>query len=413
MQLLTPAIQRNNIRYLYGDIFWMSAAFAVEWYFLGIFAIRLGATPLQIGLITSLRALMMVIGSTLATRWRARFRNHIAALDIPTVAYRVLLYFAVASVAFLPDDWRVNAMVVVVVLSAIPTGIAQGVFLGMMRYAVDERDLARVVARRSILMNATVLIWVLILGQFLERVTFPLNYQIGFFMAFLASMLSWWDIHRIKVPDVVITFTSESSATRVNVWKYAPFTRFALMIFMINFSVFMAAPIVPLQLVRGLNASDGWISIFGIFEMAAGVLATLRIEWLIRRFGIGRLITITTFATVMHPFILGLTTNYALYIIGVVIWGTGWFTVNVLLFNRLVEIVPNDDFSHYAAAYQLLINVAAFTGPLVGTFLIENGISLVTTLLIIAGLRCFASILTWIMRPKLTSPTVQPLVEVA
>ncbi len=147
--------------------------------------------------------------------------------------------------------------------------------------------------------------------------------------------------------------------------------------------------------------------------MAAGVLATLRIEWLIRRFGIGRLITITTFATVMHPFILGLTTNYALYIIGVVIWGTGWFTVNVLLFNRLVEIVPNDDFSHYAAAYQLLINVAAFTGPLVGTFLIENGISLVTTLLIIAGLRCFASILTWIMRPKLTSPTVQPLVEVA
>src|ERR1041385_6717889 len=147
MQLPIPAAQRGNIRHLYGDIFWMSAAFAMEWYFLGVFAIRMGANPLQIGLLTSLRALMMVVGSTFATRWRANYRNHITALDVPTVAYRSLLYCAVAAVAFLPEDHRVNAMVAVVVLSAVPTGIAQGVFLGMMRYAVNERDLARVVAR--------------------------------------------------------------------------------------------------------------------------------------------------------------------------------------------------------------------------------------------------------------------------
>src|SRR5215468_8360885 len=165
MQSIGSTIQRANVRHLYGDIFWMSAAFAMEWYFLSVFAIRLGATPLHIGLISSLRALMMVVGSTLANRWRSRYRNPVKALDIPIVAYRVLLYFAVAAVPFLPADWRVNALVAVVVLSAIPTGIAQGIFLGMMRYAVDERDLARVVARRSTLMNATILGWVLVLGQ--------------------------------------------------------------------------------------------------------------------------------------------------------------------------------------------------------------------------------------------------------
>jgi MFS family permease len=389
----------------------MSAAFAIEWYFLGVYAIRLGATPLHMGLITSLRALLMVVGSTLANRWRSRYHNPVIALNIPIVAYRVLLYFSVAAVAFLPQEWRVNALVAVVVLSAIPTGIAQGVFLGMMRYAVDARDLARVVARRSTLMNGTILVWVLLLGQFLEHVSFPLNYQIGFLLAFVASMLSWWDIRQVKCPDIVPVVNTETPTVTINVWKYAPFARFAFMVFTINFSVFMAAPIVPLQLVRGLNATDGWISIFGIFEMGAGMLATLRIEWLINRFGKGPLIIATTFATVLHPLILGLTPNYVMYIVGVIFFGMGWFTVNVLLYNRLVEIVPPEDFPHYAAAYQLLINTGLFLGPLVGTFLIENGISLLSALLIIAGLRATAGVLTWIMRPKPITQAVQPAVK--
>ena len=53
-------------------------------------------------------------------------------------------------------------------------------------------------------------------------------------------------------------------------------------------------------------------------------------------------------------------------------FGAGWFVVNVLLYNRLVEIVPHERMGQFAATYQVLINFSLFLGPLIGTFLIEN-----------------------------------------
>src|SRR5579859_5375117 len=162
---MNPQVERNNAHHLYQDIFWMGAAFALDWYFLQVYAIRLGATALDLGLLTSLRALFMVIGAALGNRWLALYRNPVTALTIPVWISRVLLLFVPALVVYLPPNSQVKALVIVVVLSSVPTGILQGVFLGMMRKAVNESSLAQVVMRRSILMNATVLCWSLVLGQ--------------------------------------------------------------------------------------------------------------------------------------------------------------------------------------------------------------------------------------------------------
>jgi hypothetical protein len=400
MQVDNADIERANTRYLYLDIFWMSIAFAMEWYFLQVYAIRLDATPAHLGTLTSLRALMQVLGSGLTNWWLRRYDNPVAALRGPGLAYRIILYLAIALVAFLPPgqagmSGRVDALVALAVISAIPTGLTQGVFLAMLRRSLSERQLAKVVARRTVLMDTTILVCVIGFGQLLEHLPFPVNYQIGFGLAFLASFLSWWSVQQIKLPDVPQTETQQTAAPAVNVWKHAGYVRFIVIVVAVDVAVFMAAPLGQLHLVRNLNASDTWISVFGLFEMGAGTLIMLQLDRLIARFGTGRLVTIMAFATLLQPLILGMITTLPPFIIGQITFGASWAALNVLLFNRLIEVAPPEGFPQYATVFQMAINASIFAGPLISTFMIEHDLTLPAALFVVAAARFGAGVLTW------------------
>ncbi len=413
MQEMSLDTRRNNTRLLYIELAWMAFAFAMEWYYLQVYLIRLNpdhpALETLLGLLVSGRALMLAIGSGLANRWQSRFTNAIRALSGPILVARTLLYLGIALVPSIPISFKSELLVFMAICSAVPHGIAQGVFVGMMPYAVGKDQLAQVVSNRSVLMNATILVCMVVAGQLLEGLPRPVNYQVGFGLAFAVSALSWWNIRRVVVPDMN---PQHEASHQTRVWSYAPFRRFAVITVALNTSVFMAGPLVQLQLVKGLNASDAWISALGVFEMAAGAGLMLIMSRLIRRFGTRRLIIVTTFATLFQAVILGLTPTIPPYIIGVLLFGAGWFAVNVLLYNRLVEIVPPDNVRQFAATYQMLINFSLFAGPLMGTLLIEYVMPVTSALLLIGALRFVAGMLTWLIRTdpeSLPTATAKPI----
>jgi predicted MFS family arabinose efflux permease len=395
---MTPDIERANTRHLYFELAWMGIAFAMEWYYMNVYAIKLNATPVHLGVLASGRALMLAIGSGLAHRWLQRFNNVIPALTRPLLIARFFLYAMIALVPFLPA-YKVEVMVAMIVLSGLPQGISQGVFLGMVPQAINKKNMAQVVSNRSVLMNATVLLSMFVVGQFLERIPSPMNYQLGFLLAFLAGFMSWWNIRKIVTPNLdQLTKVHMVIKNTESVWAYKPFQRFAVITVVVNVSVFMAGPLVQLHWVRGLGATDSWISLFGIFEMAAGALLTLRIAPLLRRFGARKLIIATTFATAVQMVIFAVTPILPPILIGQVLFGAGWFAVNVLLYNRMVEIVPAEEISRFAATYQMLINASLFVGPLIGTFLIQNIMTIPAAMLLIAGMRFAASFMAWAVK---------------
>ncbi|HVO42689.1 MAG TPA: MFS transporter [Aggregatilineales bacterium] len=391
---LEPKIERANTFHLYADISWMAFTLAVEWYYLQVYAIRMGATPLHLAVLTSGRALLLAIGSGLTGMWCRRYVNLVKAVSFPLLISRVLIYLGLALVPFAPSH-QVDLLVGLVCLSAIPMGVSQGVFLSMLPTAVSRNRLARVVANRSILMNGLVLLCMVFLGQMLEWFPKPENYQIAFGIGFLASLMSWWHVERIQVPNIVKV---DRGTRRANVWANRPFRRFMIVVIAINTSVFMAGSIGSLQLVRNLNASDTWVSVFGICEVAGAVVGTMRMDWLIRKFGPRWLIIATTMATLFQPLVLGITPILPPFIFPELLFGAGWGIVNVLLYNQLVELVPPDDMADYAAMYQLIINMSLFVGPLIGTFLIENVMSISAALVLIGGLRFLAAVLAWGIR---------------
>jgi MFS family permease len=400
---LTPDVYRANIRHFYAEITWMGFAFAMEWYYLNVYAIHLNATAVHLAVLTSGRALLMMLGAGLAQRWQRRHPGPIRAISIPLISSRLLLYLGIVLVPFLPA-FQVEALVGLVLLSALPTGIAQGIFLGMLPGAVPKEVLARVVARRAVLMNAGVLPCILLLSQLLGWFPQPANYQVGFFISFLTSLMSTWHIHQIKtieLPKVTIHIKP------INVWANASFRRFALLTVANQTGVFMAASLIGLQLVRGLNASDSWISIFGVCEMLAGILVTFRLDWIIARFGTRRLIIVACVAVALQTLILSLTPTLPPFLVGSLMFGSGWFSVNVLLYSRLVELFPPEEIGHYAATFQLLVNGSLFLGPLLGTLFIEGGMTLPAALFLITGVRLLAAFLAWAIKIK---PQISPMV---
>ena len=67
-----PAIQRANFNALYWDIFWYGVLAGTAINFLPIYAVRIGADPFRVGLLTSGPALVNLILSLPAGQWLRR-----------------------------------------------------------------------------------------------------------------------------------------------------------------------------------------------------------------------------------------------------------------------------------------------------------------------------------------------------
>jgi hypothetical protein len=161
--------EQFNERHLYVEVAWLSVAYTLDWYYLSVFALALNATPLHLGLLTSGRALLMTIGAAAAPRWRCHFADVQTALRIPLLSSRGMLFFASAFVPLL-GEYAAEWLVIVAVISAFPEGIGQNLILSIPALAVCKDRLPTVVARRSVIMNAGVLVSVAAFGVLLESI---------------------------------------------------------------------------------------------------------------------------------------------------------------------------------------------------------------------------------------------------
>ena len=400
--MITPEIERRNIRNHYLDMLWMGPAIVIEWYFLNIFAVRFGATASQLSALLTFRALFLAIGAGLCAGWSRRFKNLVPALSAPVIVYRFLLYLVIGFIPFLPagtPDYRIDLVVGLAALAALPHGLAAGLWLGMLRSSVSEARLSGFLSRRLMLINLWVLIWVMVSGPLLDSAPFPLGYQLYFIVAFVGSIVAWNRLMQVRVPDIPERLpTAEQPIIKpVNIWKNGKFLRFAALVFFTHISVFMAAPIVPLYLVRTLNASDTWISLFSAVEVGAGALIMIYSDRLIVRIGANRLIVVAGLATALQTLILGFSTTLPPHLIGQAAFGIGWFWLSVLLYYRLSELIGSEEFPPYAAGFQMLISIALLFGPPLGTFLIENVMSLSAALILTGALRVGSAVFVYLI----------------
>lgn len=394
------SLYAQNAWNLYGDIAWHGLLFGVAQAFLPVLAIRLGGSDMHVGFLTAIPALAAIFFSIPGSRLVER-ENKPRSVLLFTVTLNRFGYLALATVPFLPEAERANALIAFVALLTIPNAMAVVAFTTMFSHAVRPEDRPHVVSVRNILIGITSTIAALLGGRFLDAVAFPINYQILFVLAFAASQISTYYLWRIQMPADAATTPAIEPEARYGFADFVAlfrsdraFARFTLSAIVVHLGLYFAVPLYPIYWVRVLHASEGWIGLITMVGSATTVLFYPFWARLTSRRGNPYVLGISVFALALYPLFTAWSPSIE-WILLVQFWGgifTGGFTLS--LFNGLLEVCPDQRKASYIATFNTLINAAAFISPLISTSL-TSIITVPALLLIGAATRLIAAISFW------------------
>jgi MFS family permease len=365
--------------------------------FLPYFAIRMGATPLEVGLVTSLPAVVLFLVTGLSSWWYRQYDNSLRAMLWPTILHRMVFLLPVFA-PFFPAEWRPPWIILAVMLPAVGQGVSSTVFIVVMREAVTKEKLTLLMTRRKLWMSVAIGAGTLLAGLLLESWAFPLNYQIVFLVGFSGSLISFSHLIRIKVESK----EPPASVPLVKLVKqqaHSPDTRSVVYVTLTSFiSFYFIVGVIPVHL-KSLGANEGFIAIFGVVELLAAAASTIMTVRLVRFFGNRSLVAISVMVTAVAAAILGLTANVWVTLIAAAFTGAAWTLADIAMFGYFAERANTENVGA-TMIYNEVMYIGMFIGPLLGNGLLAIGMSTMSVLLIGAGLRLIGGMLVRLRIPS-------------
>ncbi len=373
-EALIPPREQHNQCYLYWDIAWFGVTSGIALNFLAVYAVRLGATEVQVGALTSAPALVSIFWLILAGQIVARQRHVLKLLLQMLFTHRVIYLLMALLPWVLPRTWVVPGLIALAALQAFPAGTANIGFSSMLPEAISKERLGRVVSMRNALIGATSTLTVLACGPVLSALPIPLNYQVLFIAAFLASMVSLYMVAQLDIPpkkegQPVAQGLADLLEGFRRFWADRRFVFFTLAAFVLHWGLFMAAPLFPVYWVRTLGVPDSFISLIATLGSGTSVLGALAMDRVLRRWGNRRVVGFSMLGLSFIPILTAMTHTLP-PLLGISVMG-GLFAagLNVCLFNALIQVTPDTDRARFIAIFSVLANIAVFAAPLSGSWL--------------------------------------------
>ncbi len=190
----------RNSWYLVLEIFWATFLGAAA-SFNAAFAIRLGATDTQVGLLTSLPALLAVLVLIPAGRFLNTRKNPKPWLLGSLALYRSG-FLVVAIIPWLKFAGINQGALLVfwLVFLSLPVHFFNVGFIPLLSDVVPPSQRANVFTARNVIYNAALSVSVYLYGQWLNRVDFPINYQLMYVVSYTVALLSLYYLVKIQNP---------------------------------------------------------------------------------------------------------------------------------------------------------------------------------------------------------------------
>lgn len=384
----TEQVEQKNFRHLVLDIFWFGLALPATTRFLAVYAIRVDASPQEIGWLSAMPSLVLFFAAMFSTWWRHRFPSADRAVLWPGFGFR-FSFLLPAFTPLFPRDIQPIWLIFSIALPAFPQGISSVMFLAMLREAISTDRITQLVSKRHLVMNMALAVSTLAMGFWLTSVAFPLNYQMMFVMAFALTMISQWHVSRTRSVFVEqLQPRQERSGARP--WQDKRFQQVIAIAFVSHFAFFVAFPLIPVYLVDNMNADEQFMSFFILGELVGGIVVASVLPRVTKRIGHRPLIAPAMVGTAFSTLLIALAPELWMTLFGALLNGAAWSTVGIALFGFFTENTPNDQVTPYTLLYNQIIFVAMFIAPLVGTNLTDS-LSMVSILLGGAFLRLLAA----------------------
>jgi MFS family permease len=420
-----PAELRSNFLHLYLDIAWYGVLSGTAVAFLSVYAARLGASPLQVGLISAGPAAVNLIFTLPAGRW-LETRPLGPAVFWTSVLHRFFYLLWVIFPLLLAPYVELWALIATTLLMSVPgTALAVG-FNALYADAVPVEWRGHVSGMRNALLSVTFIFATLLAGQILERLPFPTGYQVVFAIGFMGAALSSLHLALIRVPkrehpprngpwnrdlarpgrlrpvidssltSVGLRFLLRSpgrSYLRMEILR-GPFGRVVAVLFAFHLTQFLAIPLFPLAWVNELGFSDDVISLGQACFYLTVFVGSTQLSRIAARLGNQRVTALGVIMLALYPLLTAVMQGPALLYVASLIGGLAWSLTGGAIANYILDKTPPDDRPAYLAWYNLSLNAGILVGSLGGP-LLAGATGITAALLIAAAGRLVSGVLIW------------------
>jgi len=404
-----PEKYRSNFWHLYFDIAWFGVLSGTAVNFLSVYATRLGASGLQIGLLAAMAAIVNLFLAIPAGRWIEK-RHTGRAVFWSSVVFRI------GYVLWIPLPWlfnaqgRIWALIILAFLMAIPlTPLGVG-FNALFAESVPERFRAHVAGTRNVTFAIAYMLTSFGAGYILKSLPFETGYQVIFAIGAFGAAMSSYHIYHVKpleetgplpsAPQPDSTAQAESprgikSALRLDIWG-TPFRNVLLALFFFHLTHYLPTPLYPLYNVNVLKLNDSNLGTGTALYYLTVLLGSTQFRRIAQRYGNKKVTGFGAAGMALYPFLLAITHSVWQFYIVSFLGGFLFAMINGAYINYMLEKIPPADRPSHLAWYSIVLNIAILTSSLAGPA-IADWVGLVNALIVVGVLRILAglAILKW------------------
>ncbi|MBI4926845.1 MAG: MFS transporter [Anaerolineae bacterium] len=395
-----PPEHRQNIIHLLFDITWWGVLNGSTLVFLAVYASRIGASPLQIGLLTAAPAMMNLIFTFPASNLAIGRPIHKLVRNAAMTTR--MFYALLVPLPFLFGDsskiWIIIAITFLMNVSGTVAAVLGNAFFAE---TVPIEFRGSVVGVRNALLAVTSMITTFAAGQILTRLPFASGYAIIFALGWIGAMMSVFHLFLIKpVPSATSPVTpaapiSKTRTIRLEILK-GPFLSVLALMFFFHFAIFLPNPVFPLYQVRVLKMTDEIISLGTSLFYVIHFLTSLQVGRLSRKFSFKQMTGIGTLFTAAASLIFTFSYQTWIFLFCQLFSGIAWGMIGGGLLNYLLVKMPENDRPAYLAWFNIAVNLATLICGLIASP-VAGVLGLFGTLLLAVILRALAglAILRW------------------
>jgi Na+/melibiose symporter-like transporter len=346
--------------------------------FLPVFLTRLDATPLQVGLLTTMPAVTGFLLAIPLGRLLQKQKNIIPWFS--TARLLVLMSYALTGLVtfFVAPQNLVLAILLVWALATIPQTLLSIAFSVVMNSVAGPAGRFELMSRRWSILGATTALTIFLIGQMLDRVPFPLNFQIMFMALSLGGLVSFYFSSKLDLSNLAPPHNNPKQSVAESLRNYLaliraekPFVSFITKRFVYMTGVTLATPLFPLFFVRELGASDGWIANINTAQTAILIVGYFFWSRMSRARGARKILLITTFGLSLYPAAIAVTDAVWPVAIYAGIAGVFQAGLNLVFFDELMKTVPVQFSATFVSFAQSIEYMAMIYSPLLASLLAE------------------------------------------
>lgn len=373
-------LTNRNIRFLFLDTGLVGVLSGGIGTFISVFLVRLEAPYYLIGLLTALPALVVMVFTVPLTSLLRGRRDVVRITVLARLGVR-LCYLAVAlAPLFFGGQGLAVAVVAIWALSALPDALGFPAWLITVAGVVPPSIRPRVNSGRWALLSIMSAVAVGIFGWLLDRLVFPVNYQVVFLISVVIGMGNLYLFGKIRLPDdwqpERATQATPGVGLRLRldlfsspVWQQRQYVRFIVAAFVYRLGLFLPQALFAIFWVQDLHASDTWIGLRTTAGNGALVFAYLVWGQIAVRRGNRLVLLLSTAGLGLYPVLTGMVYSVELLVPVALVWGIFAAGLDIAFFEAMLRSCPRDLRGMASAINTATANAAMFAAPLIGTTL--------------------------------------------